>query len=185
MYGYRTEGDARPSTSSNTAFTACEGAPMDRPDLRIAALFHDLGKPGTLREDDEGKHKLSSARAAERRACRADSYPAEVPETADPPYRSSGTASICSTTPLNGATALCADLSPGSGRSTWTTYSSSVRPDAYGMERRRRDLPLPARNEEPYRGSPGPRRRSEPARPGCRRQRPEGPGNPTGTAFRG
>jgi tRNA nucleotidyltransferase (CCA-adding enzyme) len=32
----------------------CEGAPMERPDLRIAALFHDLGKPGTMRRDENG-----------------------------------------------------------------------------------------------------------------------------------
>jgi tRNA nucleotidyltransferase (CCA-adding enzyme) len=54
----------------HTLYT-CDAAPREKPDVRLAALFHDVGKPATRAEKPDGdatfyNHQFESARLAER-----------------------------------------------------------------------------------------------------------------------
>jgi len=54
----------------HTLYT-CDAAPKEKPDVRLAALFHDVGKPATRVEKPDGdatfyNHQFDSARLAER-----------------------------------------------------------------------------------------------------------------------
>ncbi|HET9951166.1 MAG TPA: HD domain-containing protein [Candidatus Eisenbacteria bacterium] len=67
----------------HTLYT-CDAAPKEKPEVRLAALFHDLGKPATRAEKPDGdatfyNHQFESARLAERAMTRLR-YPGDVIE---------------------------------------------------------------------------------------------------------